>query len=149
MKKNFFKKLKNLLTKEKKYDIIDLSKERKEFKAMTKKEMFELIATRNADSTEIVDFCKHEIELLENRKATSKNSLTATQKENVQIKNMILDILCAADDPMTVSDILKTEPLVKFGYSNQKISQLLKQLKDSGAVDKIVDKKKSYFMIAE
>lgn len=149
MKKNFLKKLKNLLTKNKKYDIIDLSKERKEIKAMTKKEMFELIATVNANNSEIVDFCNHEIELLNNRKNSSKHSLTATQKENITIKELILDVLSDAEDPMTVTEILKTEEIAPFGFSNQKISALLKQLKDDGKVEKIVDKKKTFFVIAE
>lgn len=149
MKKNFFKKLKNLLTKKKKNDIIDLSKERKDFKAMTKREMFELIASVNADNTEIVDFCNHEIELLNNRKNTSKTSLTATQKENVKIKAMILNVLADSDDPMTVTELLNSETLKPFGYSNQKISALLKQLKDENEVEKITDKKKTYFTVAE
>lgn len=149
MKKNFLKKLKNLLTKNKKYDIIDLSKERKEIKAMTKKEMFELIATVNANNSEIVDFCNHEIELLNNRKNSSKHSLTATQKENITIKELILDVLSDAEDPMTVTEILKTEEIAPYGFSNQKISALLKQLKDDGKVEKIMDKKKTFFVIAE
>ena len=40
---------------------------------MTKKEMFNLIATVNADNAEIVAFCEKEIELL-SRKRSSVNS---------------------------------------------------------------------------
>ena len=116
---------------------------------MTKKEMFELIATVNANNSEIVDFCNHEIELLNNRKNSSKHSLTATQKENITIKELILDVLSDAEDPMTVTEILKTEEIAPYGFSNQKISALLKQLKDDGKVEKIMDKKKTFFVIAE
>ena len=46
----------------------------------TKREMFNLIATRNADDAEIVAFCEHEIQLLDAKK-TSKTP-TKTQKAN-------------------------------------------------------------------
>ena len=48
----------------------------------------------------------------------------------------------------TVSDIEKnSEELAE--YSNQKLSALVKQLVDNGEVTKTVDKKKSYFEVAE
>ena len=39
----------------------------------TKREMFELIASALADNTEVVEFCNHEVELL-NKKASYKSS---------------------------------------------------------------------------
>jgi hypothetical protein len=42
---------------------------------------------------------------------------------------------------------MKTESLT--GLSNQKLSALLRLLKDEGKVEKTIDKKKSYFFLAE
>ena len=50
---------------------------------MTKREMFEMIKGVCANDTRIVEFCEHEIELL-NRKS-SKNTQTKTQIENENI----------------------------------------------------------------
>ena len=41
-------------------------------------------------------------------------------------------------------------PVLEFSeYSNQKLSALVKQLVDNGEILKTVDKKKSYFEVAE
>ena len=112
---------------------------------MTKKEMFATIATVNADNAEIVEFCKHEIELLENRK-TSKKGLTKTQKANEEVKAVILDVLAEAENPMTVSEMLADERLA--GYTNQKISALLRLMKEDNKVVKTIEGKKAYFAVA-
>ena len=110
---------------------------------MTKKEMFNMIATVNADNQEIVDFCEKEIALLEKRKSSPKGQ-TKTQKENESIKAIILEALETSGDKMTVSELLKCEGL---DYSNQKISALLRQLVEVGKVEKIMEGKKAYFSI--
>ena len=112
---------------------------------MTKREMFEMIATVNADNAEIVEFCNHEIELLVNRKSGNRG-MTATQKANVEIKTIIVDVLRNADTPLTVTEILADERLAM--YSNQKISALLRQLVDTKEVNKIIEGKKARFAIA-
>ena len=109
---------------------------------MTKREMFETIATINADNTEIVEFCNHEIELLANRKSGSKG-MTKTQKENEGVKAVVADVLREAGSPLTVTEILTDERL--RGYTNQKISALLRQM---SGVEKIIEGKKSKFTIA-
>ncbi len=111
---------------------------------MTKREMFERIATVNASDAEIVAFCEHEIELLANRKS-SKKGQTKTQKENEGIKDIILSALADADK-MTVTELTKCEGL---DYSGQKISALLRQLIESGKVEKIMEGKKAYFTLVE
>lgn len=112
---------------------------------MTKREMFETIATINADNAEIVAFCEREIELL-NRKRTSKKGLTATQKANLEIKDVLADVLANADEPMTVTEILADGRL--NGYTNQKISALLRQMVESNVAVKTIDHKKAKFAIA-
>lgn len=112
---------------------------------MTKKEMFEMIKGVCANDIRIVEFCEHEIELL-NRKS-SKSTQTKTQIENESIKGAIVNALIEIAKPVTITEMqeLNTE---MANYSNQKLSALLKQLVESNQVVKTVDKKKSYFTVA-
>ena len=64
---------------------------------MTKREMFETIATLNDDNEEIVEFCKHEIELIDKRKTGGK-SLSATQKANIAVKETILEVIGRSEE---------------------------------------------------
>ena len=113
---------------------------------MTKREMFEMIKGVCANDTRIVEFCAHEIELL-NRKS-SKSTQTKTQIENENIKGAIVNALTEIAKPVTITEMqeLNTE---MANYSNQKLSALLKQLVENDKkVVKTVDKKKSYFTVA-
>ena len=113
---------------------------------MTKREMFKMITGVCANDTRIVEFCEHEIELL-NRKS-SKSTQTKTQIENENIKGAIVNALTEIAKPVTITEMqeLNTE---MANYSNQKLSALLKQLVENDKkVVKTVDKKKSYFTVA-
>lgn len=116
-------------------------------KKVTKKERFEnlyaLVENSNADNkADLLGFIDHEIELLE--KKSSKVTLTATQKANLEVIETIKDVL--ADKPnSTVSELIKDERL--SAYTNQKISALLKKLIDGGEVEKATDKKVSRFSL--
>lgn len=116
-----------------------------ENKKMTKKEYFGVLREMVLDNAELVAFIDHEIELL-NKKA-SKGSQTKTQKENETIKETILAEMATFESAYTITD-MQAKSGVLAEYSNQKISALLKQLVESGAVVKTTDKKKSYFSIA-
>lgn len=108
---------------------------------MTKKEMFNLIATVNADNLEIVDFCKHEIDLL-NAKSGRKTP-TKTQRENESLKEDIFAYV-SENGPRRASQVA-----VYFGVSGQKASAMLKQLVDAGKLEKVIEKKVSYFRVAD
>ena len=81
------------------------------------------------------------------KKAENKKP-TATQKENQSYKDEILATLEVLNKPSTVTDIQNASASLK-AISNQRVSALLKLLKDDGLVVKTVDKKKSYFALAE
>lgn len=86
---------------------------------------------------------------LENMKASlekksANRKPTATQVANESLKDKILEILVSNDTPMTVTEIMKSSADFD-GLSNQKITSLVTQLKNSGLVEKIVDGKKSTF----
>ena len=116
-------------------------------KKVTKKEMFAKLYTLVENSTadnkaDLLGFIDHEVELLE--KKSSKVTLTATQKANLEVIEVIKEVL--ADKPnSTVSELIKDERL--SAYTNQKISALLKKLIDGGKVEKSTDKKVSRFVL--
>ena len=113
---------------------------------MTKKEMFVAIANvaEVAANEEMVAFINHEIELLEKR-GSGKKGLTKTQKENEEVKAVIAEVLAEIGDNATVTELLSHEELA--GYTNQKISALLRQMKEKGLVDKTIEGKKAYFSL--
>lgn len=118
-------------------------------KKMTKREWFEVLAglvenSNYVDKEGAREFINHELELLE--KKSSSSTKTKTQKENEVFVERVYEELTTLDKPMTVTELMgATEYLAQF--SNQKLSALIKKLKDSGRVDKIVEGKKSYFKV--
>ena len=121
-------------------------------KKMTKKEMFEQIIklVKEEDCSvlpsEFIEFCKHEIELL-NKKSSSSSKPTKTQVENENYKQVILDALAEADKPMTISEIMDYATGLE-GLKNQRVSAIMTQLKNSGKVIRTEEKKKAYFSLA-
>lgn len=107
---------------------------------MTKVEMFNAIKEVVANNEEMVAFIEHEIELLQKKSANKKP--TKTQEENKSLKNEILSVL--SDEGMTVTEIQKKSEILGE-VSNQKVSALLRQLVEVGAVEKTTEKKKSFF----
>ena len=116
-----------------------------ETKKLTKKEYFAQIKEIVKDNAELVAFIDHEVELI-----TKKNSSTAPNKNqiaNEAIMNTILAELADIAKPVTISE-LQANSEVMAGYSNQKLSALLKKLVDTGKVVKTTNKKKSFFSVA-
>ena len=112
---------------------------------MTKREMFTVIADAMADNAEVVEFCKHEIELL-NKKASYKSSKPSKKSvENEGIKGRIVEILGSTDSPLTISEIRDS---LGEDFTSQKISALLTQLIKAETVVKTYEKKVAYFGLA-
>ena len=116
---------------------------------MTKKEMFNLIATLNADNTEIVEFCNHEIELLDRKK--SNGNAKANEKMESAVE-LVYNALASVNKSVTVSELIAETDLSALVnesgvVSTQKVSALLKKLVDCGKVAKSTDKKKTYFSV--
>jgi len=82
------------------------------------------------------------------KKSGAERKPTATQVANEGFKSAIVDFLGGVSAPQTVTDILKGVPALA-GFSNQKVSALMTQLVNSGAVVKSTDKRRSYFALAE
>ena len=105
-----------------------------------------MLANAEISANEIFKaYLENEKALLE-KKASNKKA-TKTQTENVSIKATILTVLEDFNKPMTITDIQGANEDLK-ALSNQKISALVKQLKDNGLVVKSVEKGKSLFSLA-
>ena len=118
-------------------------------KKMTKREMYNLIADLNSDNQDIVDFCNHEIELLDNKK--SKGNAKANEKV-AQAVEVVYNALVEVDRPITVSDLIASADLTPLAndegvITTQKVSSMLKKLREQGRVESYVDKKKTYFKV--
>lgn len=107
--------------------------------------MFNLIATINADNTDVVEFCKHEIALIDERRISKKP--TKTQVENEGHMETIVAVLNGAEAPMTIAEIKDVNDTLG-GLSTQRISALLTKLTKDGTVVKTYEKKKAYFALA-
>ena len=116
---------------------------------MTKKEMFTLIATLNASNQAIVDFCNHEIELLDNKKSNgNKKANEKVTKETEIVYNALVSVGRAVTASELIAETDLTELENESGVvSTQKVSAMLKKLVDSGKVEKVTDKKKTYFSV--
>ena len=111
----------------------------------TKREFFGEIKEIVKENTELVEFIDHELELLD--KKTSAKS-TKVNTEQVELMEKIVNALNEIGRSVTISELQK-ENAEMAEYSNQKLSAMLKKLVDNKQVTKMVDKKKSYFMVAE
>lgn len=78
------------------------------------------------------------------KKSSSERKPTAKQEANKKLEAVILDYLNAQTEGKTVTDMMKEIPELD-GMSNQKVSSLVKPLKDDGIIVKEVIKGRSYF----
>ena len=119
-------------------------------KKMTKKDYFAILrasypaTAENYD--EVIAFIDHEVELL-NRKNSSEKKPTAQQVANEGIKKAIASGM-KLNRLYTVTEIQKEIPGCAE-MSNQRVSSLLRQMKDEGIVIRTEDKRKAYFSLAE
>ena len=114
-------------------------------KKMTKRDYYNaLLALKEVKGNEeLVKFINHELELLAKKNSAEKKP-TAVQIANESIKEVILETLKENGGMMTISEMQKAN--AELGeMSNQRISALVRQLKEDGKVERIEDKRKAYF----
>lgn len=91
---------------------------------------------------DMVAFIEHELELLVKKNSADKKP-TAQQTANEAIKSAIVEAM-EPNRLYTVTELQKSvEACAEL--SNQRVSALLRQLKDEGAVVRTEDKRKAYF----
>lgn len=118
-------------------------------KKMTKKEYFgvliEIVEGADVDNAdELVKFLQDQIALVSKKRSTQ----TKTQKDNEVLVEVIYEAIENAGHPVTVTEIYEMVKREEI-KSSQKVSALVKKLKDAGRVVRVDDKKKAYFSIAE
>ena len=118
-------------------------------KKPTKKEMYTLIATLNADNTEIVEFCKHEIELLDRKKSNGNTKANKQVADNVEL---VYNALASVGKAVSITELIAQTDLsalanVEHIVTTQKVSAYLKKLIESGRAKSYKDKKRTLFEI--
>ena len=121
-------------------------------KKMTKKQKFEMLKALVADNAMLVEFIDHEIELLDNKK--SKGNAKANEKMEKSVE-LVYEALVSVNRAVKVSELIAETGLseLKNPETNvvtpQKVSAMLKKLKDQGRVVSYTDKKNTYFRVAD
>lgn len=119
-------------------------------KKITKREVVEMmLADSNIASNEVyVAYLKNELELL--KKKSENKKATKNQTENVEIKEVIIEVLGRMGNGRAGEIQLAVQATDKEKYAtltNQRTSAILKQMIDEGTVVKTVDKKVSTFSL--
>lgn len=81
---------------------------------------------------------------LEKRNSTKSNKPTKAQRENADLKDQIVDYLTEQGGQYRAGEIA-----MSFGISGQKASALLNALVKEGRLDKVAEKRVTYFRVAE
>lgn len=119
-------------------------------KKVTKREVVKMmLADSNIASNEVyVAYLKNELELL--KKKSENKKATKNQTENVEIKEVIIEVLGRMGKGRAGEIQLAIQATDKEKYAtltNQRTSAILKQMIDEGTVVKTVDKKVSTFSL--
>ena len=119
-------------------------------KKMTKRDYFAILKasypTTAADYDAVIAFIDHEVELLDKKNSADRKP-TAQQVANEGVKSAILSGMVSGKK-YTITDIIKEIPECAE-MTNQRVSAIVRQLVDSGAVVRTEDKRKAYFSLAE
>lgn len=120
-------------------------------KKVTKKENFGKIieVLKTSGREDLVPVMEHEIELIE--KKANSGKMTKTQEANETIKDLMIAEMTRIARPVSITELINASPELaeKVGNSNQKVSALMTQLKNSGVVVRTQDKKTALFSINE
>lgn len=94
--------------------------------------------------SDLVAFIDHELDLLAKKNSGEKKP-TATQVANEGIKDTIVAVL-SDGTPRTIGEICKADASLSE-LSSQRVSALVKQLRDGGIVKREEIKRKAYFSL--
>ncbi len=122
-------------------------------KEMTKKEKFGMaIEMAKANGNEmLVEFFKHEVELLERKKSNGNAKANEKMEKSVEL---VYNALVSVGRAVSASELIAETDLSELAnefnvVSTQKVSAYLNKLVASGKVVKFTEKKKTYFKVAE
>ena len=98
-----------------------------------------------AENSILVEFIDHEMELLAKKNASEKKP-TAQQTANEGIKSAIVEGM-EEGKLYTITDLIKSIPDCA-DLTNQRVSNLVRQLVSEGKVVRTEEKRKAYFSLA-
>lgn len=119
-------------------------------KKMTKKDLYnQIIALAYGEELQvsiddIVAFAQKEIDLLNKKSSSKSKQEVAKAKENEMFMNGIVLVLDNTKSKMTIKEIQEQDEVLQ-SLSNQKMTSLIKKLKDLGIVKREEIKGKAYF----
>lgn len=95
------------------------------------------------------EFAEHRIELLDKKKETAKANPNSKTSANDELREKILNKL--AENPNRFYTITEMQKEFDFleGKSNQSVSGLVTPMVDRGEVERIKEKQRAYFRIAQ
>lgn len=119
---------------------------------MTKRDYFNEIIelATDCERQDIIDFCNHELGLLDKKKSNGKAKVNETMLASVEL---VYDALAEMEKATPTELIAKAsetlKPLANEDgiVTTQKVSAYLNKLVASGRVKKETDKKKTYFSV--
>ena len=117
---------------------------------ITKAQKFAIIADlpEVKSNPMLSEFIAHEIELL-SKKNSGEKKLTPQQTANEAIKTSVLELMSANPNRLfTITELTKEVPNLPADMSVNRMSALVRQLKDAGKVVRIEDKRKALFRLA-
>ena len=119
-------------------------------KKMTKRDYFTILRASYPETAsnydEVIAFIDHELELLAKKNSAEKKP-TAVQIANEGIKSAILEGM-EPNRLYTITELIKEIPECA-DMTNQRVSALVRQLKDDGKVERVEEKRKAYFRLAQ
>lgn len=115
---------------------------------MTKRDYFTIIMETMQDNADVVNFCQHEIELLDSKRGSLKKP-TAQQEANKELIAVVLEVMQEAATPMTINEILAYGGERLEGVkSNQHMNSLLIKMRGNGQIERVYEKKTAKFVVA-
>jgi ABC-type Na+ transport system ATPase subunit NatA len=110
---------------------------------MTNKKALNYVLANYEVPTEVKEKIEGMIAQLD-KKSGAERKPTATQKENVAYADAIVTYLKDTGKSLTISDIIKEVAEVSE-LTNQRVSAIVRQLKDAGTLLRTEEKRKAYF----
>lgn len=119
-------------------------------KKLTKRDHFNalLAIPTVASNPTLVEFIENELDLLSRKNSKPSDKQTEKQEANDVLKQAMLDYLANGGGQHTVTDFIKNVPECA-GLSQQKITALVRQMVEDGKMEKVIEKRVSYFKLAE
>ena len=82
------------------------------------------------------------------KRNTAEKKPTKIQQANEGMKSHVLEVLASCDKPMTVSELMQADEELSQ-LSNQKVASLVRQLVETGKVQRLEEKRKAYFTLVK